>query len=62
MTLAEHIASLPRKERFSAIDDFRRELITDYGKTLMDVPDDEPRLKELQEANQSLDRTQIDLF
>lgn len=62
MTLAEHIAPLPRKERFSVIDDFRRELIADYGKTLMDVPDDEPRLKELQEANQSLDRTQIDLF
>ncbi|WP_072152762.1 hypothetical protein [Weissella viridescens] len=62
MTLDEEIAPLPRKERFKVIDTFRKHLLADYGKTLMVVPDDEPRLKELQEANQSLDKSQMDLF
>lgn len=43
-----------RKERLDLIHDFRIELIADYGDTLMDVPDNEPRLLALQLANKTL--------
>ncbi len=43
-----------RKERLNLIHDFRVELIAEYGKTLMDVPDDEPKLLALQLANRTL--------
>ncbi|KRN77600.1 hypothetical protein [Weissella minor] len=43
-----------RKAKLSLIHEFRIELIADYGKTLMDVPDEEPRLLALQLANQTL--------
>lgn len=43
-----------RKEKLNLIHDFRVELIAEYGKTLMDVPDNEPRLLALQLANQAL--------
>ncbi len=62
MTLAEEITPLPRKEQFRSIEAFRVHLVADYDKTLMDVPDDEPRPLELQEANQSLGKAQTDLF
>lgn len=51
-SLAEAVANAgSRKEKFNLIHDFRVELIADYGKTLMEVPDSEPRLKALQLAN-----------
>lgn len=54
-SLAEAVANAEsRKEKFNLIHDFRVELIADYGKTLMDVPDSEPRLKSLQLANGAL--------
>lgn len=43
-----------RKAKFDLIHDFRVELIADYGKTLMDVPESEPRLKALQLASGAL--------
>ncbi|WP_419155675.1 hypothetical protein [Weissella minor] len=43
-----------RKERLNLIHDFRVELIAEYGKSLMDVPDDEPKLLALQLANRTL--------
>lgn len=55
-TLANQVKQAQRPDKFKIIDNFRRALIADYGTTLMDVPNDEPRLKELQLANQSLTR------
>lgn len=54
-TLANQVKQAPtRAEKLALIAEYRRKLVADYGKTLMDVPDDEPRLKALQLANQSL--------
>lgn len=43
-----------RQERLGYIQDYRTELVADYGKTLMAVPDEEPRLLALQLANRML--------
>ncbi|WP_307994407.1 hypothetical protein [uncultured Weissella sp.] len=43
--LARAVFEAKGQEKFLLISKFRDALIADYGKTLMDVPDDEPRLK-----------------
>lgn len=43
-----------RAERLGYIQDYRTELVADFGKTLMEVPEDEPRLLALQLANRML--------
>ncbi|MBM7616617.1 hypothetical protein JOC36_000150 [Weissella uvarum] len=53
-TLAKQVKQANRRDKFKIIDAFRQKLIADYGKTLMDVPNDEPRLLSLQLANQTL--------
>ncbi|MBS0950233.1 hypothetical protein JK159_07640 [Weissella minor] len=53
-TLAKQVAKAKHRDKFRMIDKFRRALIADYGKTLMDVPNDEPRLLALQLANRTL--------
>ncbi|MFP7242406.1 hypothetical protein [Pediococcus pentosaceus] len=54
-TLANQVQQAPtRAEKLALIEGYRRKLVAEFGKTLMDVPEDEPRLKALQLANQSL--------
>ncbi|WP_419154232.1 hypothetical protein [Weissella viridescens] len=53
-TLANQVQQAKRADKFKILDKFMRELIADYGKTLMDVPNDEPRLLALQLANRTL--------
>lgn len=53
-TLAKQVAKAKRPDKFKILDEYRRKLIADYGTTLMDVPNDEPRLLSLQLANRTL--------
>ncbi|WP_419154006.1 hypothetical protein [Weissella viridescens] len=53
-TLANQVQHAKRSDKLKILDKFRRELIANYGTTLMDVPYDEPRLLVLQLANRTL--------
>ncbi|WP_419154921.1 hypothetical protein [Weissella minor] len=55
-TLANQVQQAKHSDKFKIIDEFRRALIADYGTTLMDVPNNEPRLLSLQLANRMLDK------
>ncbi|MBM7616700.1 hypothetical protein JOC36_000233 [Weissella uvarum] len=44
-----------RKEKYAIIWSLRKQLIADYGKNLLNVPNDDPRLVTLQKANQTLE-------